>query len=503
MADAADWAAQVDEIQALASIYEEDFKVIEVQGVDLPADGGPVACLAGAAEPSGAWEVRCELAVEVELPAEGGLRVRLDTQPEAAEAEAVEAATAGAAAGELGQADEAPPGGQQRRPPAAAAAAFAVAHLPPIMLRLRLHPGYPSTFPPYASLSALWLSPGRAAELEAQLEAVWEAAGPGGPVLYAWADWLQTAALTHLGAAEMLVIGGVDGGADGADGGDGEAAGEARLLSLLRYSAARELDLFQRATHSCGICMEEQPGARFVRLDCGHHFFCAGCVGAQARVHVADGSLGALKCAHPPCGAPLQAHTLRRVLPTEAYERWEALTLQRALDAMPDAAYCPRCRALALEDPADNCAQCPTCAFVFCSLCAEGRHPGVRCVSAETRLAMLRRKAEGGGAAAVAELRRREHEFLSLAEVERSSKPCPSCGAAIQRSEGCNKMACSRCSAFWCACLARPWATMRTATCNGVAPLFVAACSRFFRTHAVALGYPDGHGRQWAGCARP
>jgi uncharacterized protein (UPF0212 family) len=60
----------------------------------------------------------------------------------------------------------------------------------------------------------------------------------------------------------------------------------------------------------------------------------------------------------------------------------------------------------------------------------------VRCVSAETKLAMLRRKAEGGGAAAVEALRRREHEFLSLAEVERTSKPCPTCGAAIQRSEG-------------------------------------------------------------------
>lgn len=43
---------------------------------------------------------------------------------------------------------------------------------------------------------------------------------------------------------------------------------------------------------------------------------------------------------------------------------------------------------------------------------------GTQCVSSETRLAMLRRKMEGGGRAAVEALRRQEQELLSLSQIE-------------------------------------------------------------------------------------
>ena len=192
--------------------------------------------------------------------------------------------------------------------------------------------------------------------------------------------------------------------------------------------------------------------------------------------------------------------------------------------------------------------QCPKCLFVFCSLCMEGWHPGERagregrgadgvgnaersrflsrdcsrhtsaatrahllrarwpapprpagtqCVSAETKLAMLRRKMAGGGRAAVEELRRQEQELLSVAQIEvgraggagagagardacaflqvapvpapprsprspnahstslhartqKMAKKCPRCGMATQKAEGCNKMACGGCGAYWC-----------------------------------------------------
>ena len=76
------------------------------------------------------------------------------------------------------------------------------------------------------------------------------------------------------------------------------------------------------------------------------------------------GSLGPVESAEKPA-SPNQSkppllllQVLQRVLSPEEFARWESLTLQKTLDRMADAAYCPRCSTVSLED-ADSCAQCP------------------------------------------------------------------------------------------------------------------------------------------------
>lgn len=117
-------------------------------------------------------------------------------------------------------------------------------------------------------------------------------------------------------------------------------------------------------------------------------------------------------------------------------------------------------------------------------------------MSAETKLAMLRRKMEGGGRAALEDLRRQEQDLMSVARIEareagrvppraaprmpqwrrlargpphtrpaptpfppsiaaalgsqKTAKKCPRCGMATEKAEGCNKMSCGGCGAFWC-----------------------------------------------------
>ena len=38
----------------------------------------------------------------------------------------------------------------------------------------------------------------------------------------------------------------------------------------------------------------------------------------------------------------------------------------------------------------------------------------------------------------------------ALPPLQKTSKKCPKCGMATQKAEGCNKMACGGCGAYWC-----------------------------------------------------
>ncbi|EFN52541.1 hypothetical protein CHLNCDRAFT_138969 [Chlorella variabilis] len=517
------WQQQVDEVQALEAIYGDSFQVLEVRGVlesgssssnghcghgtggggeeeeegagtsgrgsrtsgggeGPPLDAASLAELDGPCSP--AWALHCSLMVGVE-PHAGRLRLLLPDQlPQQQDVQqgpssGSDGGNGSPGAGPDAAAAEVPASGTGKT---TAGAGCTVQYLPPICMQLRLGGGYPGQEPPGVSLSALWLGAAQVARLQRQLLRLWHEQGPGGPVCYTWADWLQSSALQHLGGEQALLLADDAPSSDGSTNGGGVAAGEPRagssgrpdspgaeggdeveqevaeerLVKLLRYDAVQEHAAFQRARHTCGVCLEEAPGTAFVRLEGCRHAWCALCLAEQARIHVAEGGLEKLRCPDPGCGAALAPGVLRRVLSPDDFGRWEQLTLQRTLDTMPDAAYCPRCSSLALED-ADSCAQCPTCLFVFCSLCNEGWHPGTTCVSAETKLAMVRRKLAGGGRAAVDDLRRQEQELLSLAQIEagwaalcKMSKRCPQCGMATQKAEGCNKMACGGCGAYWC-----------------------------------------------------
>ena len=469
------WQVQLDEIQALEAILSENFLILSVnkdgeeemllsQNGSMENHRGVTAAdvLRETPPPVDTWKISMRIAIVIDPPEESGWRLTVSL-PLCRESERQDIDNL-----------------------------YRVGHLPPILMDLTFTPNYPEVEPPGVMLSSMWLNERKCEALQRDLLSEWEVCGPGVSIVYAWIDWLQHVAatkvveqclpegfdvvvlrdedqeddLTENTASRETSSSGEDNREDDVESSSVRdrhtqrccnASGvehstdslDRKLMALLQYDATKEYQLFLRNIHRCSICFEELRGSEFLRLDC-RHFFCRSCLSEQARIHVEEGSLEGLKCPDTECGQEIGYRYLKQLLNEEEFERWERLTLQKALDTMEDASYCPRCGMLALEDPEDNCADCPKCLFVFCTLCQDARHPGTQCVSAETKLEMLRCRANGGGTRAVEELRRKENELLSLREVEKLSKPCPSCGARIQREQGCNKVVCVACHQAMC-----------------------------------------------------
>ena len=131
------------------------------------------------------------------------------------------------------------------------------------------------------------------------------------------------------------------------------------------------------------------------------------------------------------------------------FATWTELCFKWSIARHPEYCFCPRCGGVAIEDAEDNSADCAVCFFVFCPRCQESRHPGVECTPKSTRLETLRQRAAGGNADATALLEQAEQELQSLCLIEETTKRCPSCGEAVERSQGCNKMTCL-CGAKFC-----------------------------------------------------
>lgn len=405
------WMQQIDELEALFSIWDSQVRVVGVNNVPQEVleqkRDEMVATLRDLGAPSKSWGITVAVMVDVQVPEDG---CRIDLMKKG-----------GLMAGK-------------------------VKYLPPIKLEAHMTDEYPNMGMPVVDVSAPWLSRESKRHILQTLHDTWSLMGLGTPVIFSWVENIGSFILENEGGEDAIVLS-----SDSANEMDEEE--QMNLLStkaemLLQYNITRERSVFEQGIHVCLICYDELPGTKFTMLDCGHSF-CTHCLERQAQVHTSEGALDAIKCPDTNCQRPLDPHEIKRLLSPGHFERWEDLTLKRALDSMSDASYCPRCGTLSLEDPAENCADCPKCFFVFCTFCEEARHPGVHCVGAATRLEILREKAKGGNREAIQELRKKEHEHLSLLEIEKLSKPCPVCGMAIERSQGCNKMTCT-CGAFFC-----------------------------------------------------
>jgi hypothetical protein len=85
-------------------------------------------------------------------------------------------------------------------------------------------------------------------------------------------------------------------------------------------------------------------------------------------------------------------------------------------------------------------------------MCCTSWHPGSQCVDEEQRLLIMSRRRARGGAGAKDTKAEMDlvQQLASLKFLRESSKGCPGCKMATEKTEGCNKMTCAYCNCFWC-----------------------------------------------------
>lgn len=186
-------------------------------------------------------------------------------------------------------------------------------------------------------------------------------------------------------------------------------------------------------TFRCGICLENVPESeRVVFQLCGDlaHGCCSECISTYITGLVCDARVNDIVCPNE-CHAMATADEIKRFTTAEVYAKYERFRQMRQDATLRQ---CPQCGSLCKpEEDEDGGVKaemlCGTCGTEFCYYHSNA-HTGRSCEEYQRQVA--------------------KEERLAIDGALRGTRPCPSCGIATEKLNGCNHMTCSSCGRHWC-----------------------------------------------------
>eukprot|EP00043_Microstomoeca_roanoka_P008263 m.79653 g.79653 ORF g.79653 m.79653 type:complete len:487 (-) comp14168_c0_seq2:355-1815(-) len=337
-----------------------------------------------------------------------------------------------------------------------------IKYLLPFQLDFTLPTDYPDEAKPEFTLACPYLSAAQLSSLCKQLDDMWEDIGHA-EVLYMWLMFFKSESLTFLGIESRLPIQlqRTPGSTDDIDPRVKlEPYSPLQLTNkLLSFDVEEDNRRFEQATNSCAICFSDKPGTECSRfLVCGH-IFCKECIGTYFQTQIETGQIRQMVCPDVDCdNVPLPTE-IQQVVPPEVFAKYDARLLELTLAEMSDVVTCPRdaCQKPVIIESEVTMGRCAACTLTFCVLCRRAYHGVNECKITDFVALLKEYKGADEEHKALLEKRYGKKRFERAAEEEASltylrdqTVPCPGCGTYTSKIDGCNKMTCSKCGAYFC-----------------------------------------------------
>eukprot|EP00469_Lotharella_globosa_P013533 CAMPEP_0167789536 /NCGR_PEP_ID=MMETSP0111_2-20121227/10749_1 /TAXON_ID=91324 /ORGANISM="Lotharella globosa, Strain CCCM811" /LENGTH=360 /DNA_ID=CAMNT_0007681733 /DNA_START=206 /DNA_END=1288 /DNA_ORIENTATION=- len=194
-------------------------------------------------------------------------------------------------------------------------------------------------------------------------------------------------------------------------------------------------------TYYCNICLTNKRVSQGFKLQACGHSFCRPCLASYLTSQFKQ------RQTHPrcfftdekgACNKEISVQDIKAVATPEAMEKYVYFSNK---EQNPNYVDCPDCKKQQLGDPRHPWTICkyPDCpsnnpkngSFVgFCFVHQKQHGPDTTCAAYEAKT--------------------RQEEKKNRAWQAANTKPCPECGVATEKNEGCNHMTCYVCKTGWC-----------------------------------------------------